>query len=700
MSRDTDHNPLALQDTSELVTYIRSGAKSPDNRGVGLEHEKFGLLEGPTGLTPLPFEGGLDPLLHTLAERFGWQAHYDQGHIAALTRQRAAITMEPGGQLELSGAVTMHLDETADELQNHLEELLAVSPPGLHWLAMGAQPIASLDQIAWIPKSRYAIMRDALGARGHLAHYMMKSSASVQANFDFTDEDDAASMLSTALHITPIVSALFAASPFSHGAVNGYDTIRCHYWTATDPDRTGYIPGMLEPGYTFSDYVDYLLDMPMLFIRRDERYIPIEGRLTFREFCTRGYREHVAVFGDWDLHMSTAFPEVRLKRHIEVRGTDCVPLPLMMSIAALWKGIFYDHQARMSAQGLTANLDFAQRIALHEQMCLRGLDATLPDGTSLLLLARELVTLARQGLERLCAKRCRDEAVYLDPIDALIFSREQSLAAQARHVFALGGLEGALETFWLGSQQVEAFRNLRTPNPRPPCTADLDVLFRDEHLIALNKPTGVAVHPSPGHQQDNLRCRLQAYLEANAIPFDAPLAPANRLDLEASGVVIFALTTTCRTALGTCFADKSVEKTYWVIVHGRLRPKGVINKALGRGREEKKEARTRYRSLAHTAQHSLAKAWTSTGRTHQVRRHFAAIGHPLLGDTRYGSKRHQQQNSTCARLFLHARQVDFIHPITGQALRILASPDELWRQTVDAFPIAPKGKPPTAAPNP
>lgn len=443
----------------DLVAHIRSGQKPPEARLVGLEHEKFGYRPGagPLG-EPLDYATGIRPVLDALAERFGWQRRELGGHLLELRRDKASVTLEPGGQLELSGAPAASLDAMARELVAHLDEVLAVSEPAqLRWLLMGARPAGTLDDIDWMPKPRYAIMRRYLPTRGAFAHYMMKMTCTVQVNLDFTSEEDAAQMLRAVLAVTPISSALFATSPFLGGTPSGRTSTRCHFWTDTDPDRTGYLPGMVEPGYTFADYVEYLLDMPMFFVERDGQ-LHDATHLTFRRYLDQGLDGHRAQLKDWGDHISTAFPEVRLKQYIEVRGADCVPPDLMMAFAALWLGILYDPSTRRQATSLTDGLDFDQRLTLHREMIDHGLAARLPtaDRPSLLELARELVALARQGLVALGRP---DDRRWLEALEQQVLAPGRSLSRQMRDVYDdTGSLERAIEPMWLTAAQVDAVR--------------------------------------------------------------------------------------------------------------------------------------------------------------------------------------------------------------------------------------------------
>jgi glutamate--cysteine ligase len=450
MSRDTLLRHDTIDNLQTLTAYFASGSKPSSDRAVGMEHEKFGFS---SSHLPLPYTDGIQAIMQRLSADYGWAPVLDAGHLTALERDGAAITLEPGGQFELSGAPFARLDDTARELASHLQETLAVSAPlGVRWLLIGSQPFHSLDAIPWMPKSRYAIMSRYLPTRGSLAAHMMKMTCTVQANFDYTSEADAAQMLRAILSVTSIASALFASSPFYLSSPFSMINRRCHIWTDTDPDRCGFVEAMLQPGFSFSDYVEYLLNIPMICIRRDQGYLDATGR-TFRQFLDDGLSvggvTHRATIGDWEMHLSMVWPEVRMKRYIEVRGCDVVPPDLMLSMVALWKGILYDPDARAASIALTDHLSYTDRIAFHADMIRVGLQSLTPDGTPMLGLARSLVQLASDGLDR----QYPGESRYLQPLIEQVVTPGASLASQMMSAYAANptpaGLDAALAPYWL-----------------------------------------------------------------------------------------------------------------------------------------------------------------------------------------------------------------------------------------------------------
>lgn len=456
MSRDTDQKRAQIQSRQDLLEYFRAGIKPQGARGIGMEHEKFGFrLHSDDTLEPLPYADGIEVIMHGL-QRFGWEPVIDAGHVTALERDGAAITLEPGGQFELSGAIFDHLSQTEAELYQHLDETLEVSGPlNTRWLFMGAQPFHSPEALPWMPKSRYKLMANYLPTRGALAHEMMKMTCTVQANFDYTSEADAFDILRVAFHVSPIISAMFASGPLRCEAPSGDISRRSRIWTLTDPDRSGYVRVLFEEGATFEDYIDYILDIPIICIRRPEHgYIDMKG-VTFREFIRDGFGEWVAEIGDWETHLSMVWPEVRMKCYIEVRSAAVVPPPLMMSMVALWKGIIYSLPARREAMALFDGIDFEAHLELHERIIRDGFAATFRGDRAVLDVARDLVAIARRGLESLRDPSSADEAHYLVPLEEEILASGRSLARQLLDDLEAGApLRDALSGLWLAPRQV------------------------------------------------------------------------------------------------------------------------------------------------------------------------------------------------------------------------------------------------------
>jgi len=407
-----------VESVDQLVDYLRSGEKPPERWRVGTEHEKIGLHADEK--RPVPYEGerGIGRLLDRIAAEDDWDRVLEGENVVALHKAGASITLEPGGQLELSGAPLRTIHETCSEFNAHLDLMKRLCEPlGIVWLGLGMHPIHRVDQLPVMPKKRYRIMREYLPRKGALALEMMFATATVQANFDYADEADMVDKLRTSMGVQSVVSAIFANSSLSEGKANGFVSRRLHSWELTDPDRCGLLPFVFEPDFGYRRYVEWALDVPMFFVVRDGSYSPGEGR-TFRQFLEEGFGEHRPTLADFDLHLTTVFPDVRLKRFIEVRGADAVPPGLTCSLPALWKGILYDRDARSAAWELVADASWNEREAARSDVARRGLAARFA-GRPMLELARELAGLAREGLRRIghAGRRDADEASYLDPID-------------------------------------------------------------------------------------------------------------------------------------------------------------------------------------------------------------------------------------------------------------------------------------------
>jgi glutamate--cysteine ligase len=384
----------------DLTGFFPSAARPRAGWLLGVEHEKIPVA--PDG-GPIPYDGpgGVVALLQALEGR-GHRLTYDasSSHIIGAGRDGEEITLEPGLQVELSAPPLATAITCRDLLRRHLQELRALANPlGIRFIAGGFRPFGRLDQIPWLPKRRYDIMRDYLPRHGRLGHDMMKRTATVQVNLDFADEQDAADKMRTAMGVSSIVTALFAASPITEGRPNGHKTYRAAVWLDMDEDRCGLIPAAFDPGFGFRAYAEWAADVPMFFLARQGKYLPLEG-VTFRRFLREGYQGERATMDDWALHLSTVFPEVRLKRTIELRGADAGPTNFVEALAALWRGLLDDVDARRAAFALVAEASFAERQELRRQVPKAALGAQFR-GRSLAELAVELCSIAAAGLSRL-----------------------------------------------------------------------------------------------------------------------------------------------------------------------------------------------------------------------------------------------------------------------------------------------------------
>jgi glutamate--cysteine ligase len=299
----------------------------------------------------------------------------------------------------------------------HLDEILpAAEAVGITFLGVGFRPFGTLDDVPWMPKGRYVVMRAYLPSRGRLAHEMMKRTATVQANLDYLDETDAMEKLRLGLGLSSLVTAMFAASPLVDGKPSGYQSYRAACWLETDPDRCGLLPFAFSDSARFRDYTEWALDVPMFFLYRGGHYRPLDRTVTFRRFLVEGLGDERATLRDWELHLSTLFPEVRLKRYVEVRQADASSRELARALPCLWRGILYHVESRQAAWDLVGHWSFDERLDLYRRTPVEGLAARVR-GVPLVELCRELVSIARAGLSRLGS---RDGAAMLEPLERIV----------------------------------------------------------------------------------------------------------------------------------------------------------------------------------------------------------------------------------------------------------------------------------------
>jgi len=423
-----EHSAL-LKSAEDLFRYFHSFAKSRNQIRVGVEVEILGV-EKSSGKA-LPYEGdpGIHQVLAEMAKRFAYEPVLEAEHIIALKRRDTLISLEPGGQVELSAPPVSNVFEVQEQVENFLSELRQIRKvfPKIEWLAYGIQPFSSLAQIPWVPKERYAIMASYFKTHGMLSHEMMKMTATNQINFDYLSEANAMANLRAVLCLTSIVTALFANSPFSEGRPNGFLSRRLHIWNHTDPDRTGLLTAFTQPGRTFKDYLEYILQMPLMFVVRHGKWIPVYGK-NFREFIREGFEGTRATLGDFELHLSTAFPEARIKQYLEVRGIDGQSPELIPAVAAFWKGLLYDADTREKAWKLVADASEDDRLRLHCDVPRIGLRAKL-GSTPIFPIAEELVELSCQSLAKQKTKEeSRSECLFLEKIRHKILTPQKSPA--------------------------------------------------------------------------------------------------------------------------------------------------------------------------------------------------------------------------------------------------------------------------------
>jgi glutamate--cysteine ligase len=425
MARDQIDMTL-VESRDDLVRWLEQGVKPKAEFRLGTEHEKFAFTRNRHA--PVPYEGerSIRALLEGMQMLLGWEPIVDAGNLIGLldVTGGGAISLEPGGQFELSGAAVETLHETSAELMAHLAQVEQVAQPlGIGFLGMGMTPKWSRAEMPVMPKGRYRIMTAYMPKVGNHGLDMMYRTCTVQANLDFCSEADMVKKLRVGIALQPVATALFANSPFTEGKPNGFLSFRSQIWLDTDKDRTGMLPWAFEPGMGFERWVDYALDVPMYFVKRGDRYIDAAGQ-SFRELLAGklpalpGER---ATFSDWANHLSTIFPEVRLKRYLEMRGADSGPWRRLPALPAFWVGLLYDDRSLDAAWDLVKGWTAQQRQQLREAVPRHGFKAKM-NGRTALDLARECLELARAGLTR--RKRLdaggSDETRYLKPIEFFV----------------------------------------------------------------------------------------------------------------------------------------------------------------------------------------------------------------------------------------------------------------------------------------
>ena len=389
-----------IEHRDQLAAYIASGEKPKDRWRIGTEHEKFGYDDARK--LPLPYEGrtSITAMLEGLRDRFNWTPVLEAGKLIGLERDGANVSLEPGGQLELSGAPLETIHQTCDEVNSHLAEVEAVAKDiGAGFIGLGAAPIWGQDQMPMMPKGRYRLMTDYMGRVGTLGTQMMYRTCTVQVNLDFANETDMVQKMRVALALQPVATALFANSPFLDGKPNGMKSWRAHIWQNLDAARTGMLPFVFEDGFGYEAWVDYVLDVPMYFVYRDGKYIDALGQ-SFRDFLDGrlpALPGEVPTLSDWADHMTTVFPEARVKKYIEMRGADGGPWRRLCALPALWVGLTYDQGALDAAWDLVKDWDAETRDGLRIAAGRDGLQAEA-GGIHMHDLAREVLAIAEAGL--------------------------------------------------------------------------------------------------------------------------------------------------------------------------------------------------------------------------------------------------------------------------------------------------------------
>ena len=406
----------------DLTEYFFRGIKSKTNLKIGVEHEKF-ILNKNT-LKPLSYEehNGIKEILEKLTT-IGWRPLNDDNKktIIALKRGKEAITLEPGGQIDLSGAPLDNIHETCEETTNHLKELKKIGNElNFILLGMGVEPNLSLDDIPWMPKQRYGIMKKYMTKVGTLGHHMMKRTCTNQVNIDYSSEGDMIEKLRLMFNLESIATAMFANSPFDQGKISKYKSLRSHFWHHTDPDRTGLLPFVFEKGFSFEKYTDYALSVPMYFINRNHQYIDMT-KYTFKEYLDENSnnQDDAILLKDWEDHLTTLFPQVRLKQYIEIRSMDACSWDLICSQPAFWIGILYDDEIMDNVKEITESWTQEDRQYLNKTVPQEGLQSTFKE-KKLISFAQDFFELSKKGLKkrnRLSKNGEFDESIHMKDLE-------------------------------------------------------------------------------------------------------------------------------------------------------------------------------------------------------------------------------------------------------------------------------------------
>jgi glutamate--cysteine ligase len=415
-----------IESREQLIAPMQAGEKSPDRWRIGTEHEKLVYKTSDHHAPSYDERGGIRDILLALRE-FGWKPVEENGRVIAMSGEDGTVSLEPAGQLELSGAAVENLHQTCSETGRHLHQVKAVGERcGVGFLGLGMWPDKTRAELPVMPKGRYAIMLRHMPRVGNLGLDMMLRTCTIQVNLDYSSEADMAKKFRTSLALQPLATALFANSPFTESKPNGYLSYRSHIWSDTDPHRTGMLPFVFDGGFGYERYVDYMLDVPMYFVFRDGRYIDAAGQ-SFRDFLAGklpALPGELPTESDWIDHLSTAFPEVRLKSFLEMRGADGGPWNRICALPALWVGLLYDDAALDAAWDLVKHWTMDEREALRGAVPGLALDAPIPGGGVLRDIAGEVLQIARAGLNARASLNGGgdSEAGFLEPLDEIVAS--------------------------------------------------------------------------------------------------------------------------------------------------------------------------------------------------------------------------------------------------------------------------------------
>ena len=427
------NNFIEIQSKEDLIKPFQNGEKKPSDFKIGTEHEKF-VFHIDT-LKPVPFlgESGIENLLLAL-KKYGWESILEDGNTIGLSRDKSlgggTITLEPAGQLELSGAPLTNIHETFNELDEHRSQISKEgSSLGLGFLGAGLTPNWSFDEMPIMPKSRYQIMKNYMPKKGNLGLDMMFRSTTIQVNLDYSSESDMIKKFKVSLALQPIATALFANSPFLDGNLTGYNSFRSHIWTDTDPDRTGMLPFVFDGEMSYEKYVDYALKVPMYFIYRDGNYLDVSGS-SFEDFLNGDLDElpnEKPNIIDWENHLTTIFPEVRLKSFLEMRGADGGSFESVCALSSFWVGLLYDSESLDSSFNLIKDFNIKQLQELRIEVAKNGLHSII-EGIEIQEIAKKVLKLSREGLRNrnILNENGDSEEIFLDPLQKILSSGKSS----------------------------------------------------------------------------------------------------------------------------------------------------------------------------------------------------------------------------------------------------------------------------------
>lgn len=420
----TANDDPVIKSRDQLLAPMIEGEKPASQWRIGTEHEKFVYARSDFHAPRYDEPGGIRDILLALSG-YGWQPVEENGNVIAMSGPDGTVSLEPAGQLELSGAPLVNIHQTCAETGRHLTQVKAIGEKlGVGFIGTGMWPDKTREDLPMIPKGRYGIMSAYMPKVGNLGLDMMLRTCTIQVNLDYASEADMAQKFRVGLALQPLATALFANSPFTDGKPNGYLSYRSHIWSDTDPDRTGMLPFVFEDGFGYERYVDYMLDVPMYFVFRAGKYIDAAGQ-SFRDFLKGelpALPGELPTASDWQDHLSTAFPEVRLKSFLEMRGADGGPWNRICALPALWVGLLYDQGALDAAWDLVKGWDMAGREALRESVPKLGLKAPLPGGGTLQDIAGEVLAIARAGLSARGELNSAgdDETGFLAPLQDIV----------------------------------------------------------------------------------------------------------------------------------------------------------------------------------------------------------------------------------------------------------------------------------------